>query len=509
MATDPSAEPVRADDLTTIGRPVLSQRYHALDRVRAAAMLLGVVYHAILFRMFVGGFSLRSMGTPDGSRLSSEWLHSFRMPLFFLISGFFGRMMLEKYGARNYLRRRWQRIAIPLAIGMFTFSPLYIVTRDLMAGAPRPGFGPMGPPPGGGPPGGGSPPGDFANMPPPPPGFVPPPLQRFDEDGNGTLNDAEWKVARKEFRPPPGGGPGGPMPGPFGPPGGGLSERLFGRYARYFDLHHLWFLWYLLVFVTIAPWVTKAMGWVLLRPTPEAADRMSLQLIRSGVAPLLFGLIATPALMLTSSPFGWSLGLAPAIFRGFPDFLLHYDPDMLFYGIFFLWGWWLHRHREELPGLGPAWLPNLIIGLLAFSASTALADAYSRRTGIPHYALVRLAGYALYCSCTAFTATAFIGVFLRYFDRPSAGWRYLADTALWVYLIHQPLVIIGLAMVGPLHLAWWIQTAIVSAGSAAAALVLYEMIVRPTPLVRLFGPAFPRKLPVAAPSREVGPPIGT
>ncbi len=494
MATELSADTIRTDDPATLGPPVISQRYHALDRVRASAMLLGVVYHTIVFRMFVGGASPGFPGAADGSRWFSDWLHNFRMPLFFLISGFFGRMMLEKYGTRDYLKRRWQRIAIPLAIGMFTFSPLYIVTRDLMAGAPRPGFGPMGPPPSGEPPGG------FANMPPPPPGFMPPPLQRFDADGDGTLSEAEWKEARKDFRPPPGGGPGGPMPGPFGASGGGLSERLFGRYASYFHLHHLWFLWYLLVFVTIGPWVTRALGWALLRPTPEAADRMSLHLIRSGVAPVLFGLLATPALMMTPSMFGWSLGLAPAIFRGFPDFLLHYDPDMVFFGVFFLWGWWLHRHREAMPTLGRAWIPNLMLGLVAFAASTALSDAYSRRAGIPHYALIRLTGYALYCLCTAFTASAFIGVFLRYFDRPSGTWRYLADTALWVYLIHQPLVIVGLAWIGPMHLRWWIQTAIVSGGSVAAALVLYEMIVRPTPLVRLFGPAFPRRQsPTATP----------
>ena len=81
-------------------------RYYALDCVRAAAMLLGVFYHAI---MFIGG---------DGGRTTApgllDWIHSFRMPLFFLISGFFGQMMLGKYGLSGYLRRRWWRIGLPL-----------------------------------------------------------------------------------------------------------------------------------------------------------------------------------------------------------------------------------------------------------------------------------------------------------------------------------------------------------------------------------------------------------
>jgi hypothetical protein len=61
------------------------------------------------------------------------------------------------------------------------------------------------------------------------------------------------------------------------------------------------------------------------------------------------------------------------------------------------------------------------------------------------------------------------------------------------YLIHQPLVIIALALFRPLHLTSWAQTAAVSTVSVAAALVLYEAIVRPTPLVQLFGSATPRR----------------
>jgi hypothetical protein len=283
------------------------------------------------------------------------------------------------------------------------------------------------------------------------------------------------------------------MPGPFGASENRLSDRLFGRYSHYFDLHHLWFLWYLLVFVTVAPVVAKVLGAILLRPSPEAEDRLSRGIVRWWLAPALFGLIATPALMMTSSPFGWSLGLSPSIFRGFPDFLLHLDPEMAFYFVFFLWGWWLHREREALPALARSWLPCLLLGLIAFAASTTLADTYTRRPDTPGYPLIRAGGYALYSLASALTVSGFLGVFLRYLDRPSPTWRYLADTALWVYLIHQPLVIIGLALFAPMHLAWWAQTAAVSTLSVAAALMLYDAIVRPTPLVRLFGPASPRK----------------
>src|SRR5262249_12003458 len=104
-----------------------SIRYHALDCVRAAAMLLGVYYHAILFAAMVGG-PPGPPGMGGGSRWLQEWLHSFRMPLFFLVSGFFCRMMLQKYGVKRYLERRWWRIGVPLFVGLFTFVPLYLIS---------------------------------------------------------------------------------------------------------------------------------------------------------------------------------------------------------------------------------------------------------------------------------------------------------------------------------------------------------------------------------------------
>ncbi len=407
-----------------MSRPVESPRYHALDRLRATAMLLGVVYHTLLFRMFFIGTMPGPMdpGRGGADHYLQDWLHSFRMPLFFLLSGFFGRMMLEKYGMWRYLQKRWLRIGIPLVVGMFTFGPAYILTRDALA--------PMQGPPGGA-------------MPAPPPGFVPPPLARFDEDADGSLSDAEWNKARALFKRAPGGGmpsgfppggPGGPMSGPFGGPDGGLSERLFGSSARLFNLNHLWFLWYLLVFVTVAPLVAESLGWILARGSLGAVDRLGVRLVRSGLAPIALGVAAAPALMLTSGPFGWSIGMPESIFRGFPDFLFQIDMVMPFYFLYFLAGWWLHREREALSSVARGWLPYFLAGTLAYVAATWMSDTYARQTSLPHHALIRWGGYTLYCIASATTGFAFLGFFQKNLDRPSSTWRYLADTALWVYL---------------------------------------------------------------------------
>ena len=486
----------QADGLAVDGREMTAAhgpgRYHALDRVRALAMLLGVVYHTILFRMFTGGGPPGPMGMGGASKLLSDWLHSFRMPLFFLIAGFFGRMMLEKYGTGEFLRRRYWRIGLPLLIGLFTFGPIYVLTRDLTSG--RPGFGPgpgrMGPPggmslpPGGPPPGvagmppGGPPPG-FAGMPGPGPGGFPPGGRMGGPPGGPGFG-------------PPRGGP------PFGPPGGGLADKIFGQYTRFVQLNHLWFLWYLLVFVTVAPFLAKGLALATPGPSPEGGDRLGLRLVRLGLAPALLAIVATPALLMTTPMFGWFLGLAPAIFRAFPDFLLHLDPDMLFYFAYFAAGWWLHRERDALPSLAKAWMPNLLVGLGAFGVAIGLQEDFGGPNATGGRPYIRPIAYAVYCLGSACTGYAFIGVFLRYLDHPSRTWRYLADTALWVYLIHQPLVLIGLAACRPLNLPWWALTAVVSTSSVVAALLLYEALVRRTPLVRVFGPAPARR--VASPT---------
>jgi surface polysaccharide O-acyltransferase-like enzyme len=500
MPADPASAFDVGGSLTTDSKK--SDRYHALDRVRAVAMLLGVVYHTLLFRMFTGGGPppWASMGQFSASKTLGDWLHSFRMPLFFLIAGFFARMMLAKYGTRTFLAKRYVRIGFPLLIGMFTFGPIYVLTRDLTSTMPS--LGPDGSPPV----------GVMRLSPGGAPAMTAPPRGlRVDEERevardapNAAAGMASFPPAKLPLGPPgmPPGGPGFRAPAgggpPFGPPGGGIADMLFGRFTRFVQLNHLWFLWYLLVFVTVAPFLTKGLSW--LTPPPQGGDRIGVRLIRWGLAPLLLGIASTPALLMTSSPFGWFLGLAPAIFRAFPDFLLHLDPDMAFYLAYFLFGWWLHRDRAALPSLAQTWLPNLLIGLGAFWAAMNLEQQYGGFNRLPNRGGVRLVAYAIYCVGSASTSFAFLGVFLRHFDQPSRTWRYLADTALWVYLIHQPLVLLGLAA-RPLNLPWWALTALVSASTIVASLLLYELVVRPTPLIDLFGPSSPRR---ATLRRDVG-----
>ena len=98
-------------------------RLHALDAVRAYALLLGVVLHGAA--SFVEGFPIPMwFDTPStGAAVIYYVIHMFRMSAFFLIAGFFARMVVERRGVKPFVKDRLKRIAAPLFLGW----PLVII----------------------------------------------------------------------------------------------------------------------------------------------------------------------------------------------------------------------------------------------------------------------------------------------------------------------------------------------------------------------------------------------
>jgi peptidoglycan/LPS O-acetylase OafA/YrhL len=100
-----------------------SLRRHDLDAVRAFAMLLGIALHASL------SFSTLPWVVHDTrqSELYSVFMmavHGFRMPLFFLVSGFFTAMLWRRRGLGALLKQRAVRILLPCFVGLVTIIPL-------------------------------------------------------------------------------------------------------------------------------------------------------------------------------------------------------------------------------------------------------------------------------------------------------------------------------------------------------------------------------------------------
>jgi ABC-type multidrug transport system ATPase subunit/peptidoglycan/LPS O-acetylase OafA/YrhL len=101
-------------------------RLHALDAVRAFALLLGVVFHAgfsFIPGMIPGIWAINDSSPSVTISVLLFTSHIFRMTLFFFIAGFFARMMFERKGARGFWSNRSKRILVPLIVGWVVIFP--------------------------------------------------------------------------------------------------------------------------------------------------------------------------------------------------------------------------------------------------------------------------------------------------------------------------------------------------------------------------------------------------
>ena len=96
-------------------------RYHGLDGLRAFAMLLGIVLHATLPYFALGAWPQNSYFV-YGDNFSEplyalfEFIHVWRMPVFFLLAGFFANLVLTRRSFTYFYRDRFKRIVLPLVI---------------------------------------------------------------------------------------------------------------------------------------------------------------------------------------------------------------------------------------------------------------------------------------------------------------------------------------------------------------------------------------------------------
>ena len=116
------------------------RRRHDLDALRGFAMLLGVGLHASLAFFPAPWWVQDRTSGLDGLFDEFLWaVHGFRMPVFFLMSGFFTALLWRRRGLGALLNHRLRRVALPLLIGLFTIVPLTTLVGDWAAeSAPAP-----------------------------------------------------------------------------------------------------------------------------------------------------------------------------------------------------------------------------------------------------------------------------------------------------------------------------------------------------------------------------------
>ena len=122
-----------------------SERYHDLDAVRAFALLLGVALHGVMSFVEPRIWVVADRSTGIGFDIAFYVIHIFRMTTFFVLAGFFARMMMQKKGVVNFIGNRLKRIALPLVV-FWPIALTAIIAIAIVANAPVPGT-PAAPPP--------------------------------------------------------------------------------------------------------------------------------------------------------------------------------------------------------------------------------------------------------------------------------------------------------------------------------------------------------------------------
>ena len=90
----------------------MTDRFHSLDFLRALALLMGVLLHVlVLFLEPADGSEPRL-----GASIIFIWIHTWRMPLFMLLAGFFTAFSLAKRDVGNYALNRLIRLGAPILL---------------------------------------------------------------------------------------------------------------------------------------------------------------------------------------------------------------------------------------------------------------------------------------------------------------------------------------------------------------------------------------------------------
>ena len=116
--------------------PAATSRYHALDSLRAAMMFLGIYLHAVVAYSPTGGWPYKQAQLTTSLDITIAVIHIFRMPVFYVMAGFFTALLLQRYGSWRAAKNRFWRIVVPFVVGWIIVFPLVV----LLVGGDRNGF---------------------------------------------------------------------------------------------------------------------------------------------------------------------------------------------------------------------------------------------------------------------------------------------------------------------------------------------------------------------------------
>ncbi|WP_434668405.1 glucans biosynthesis protein MdoC [Klebsiella sp. B345] len=104
-----------------------AQREYFFDSIRAWLMLLGIPFHISLIYSS-HSWHVNSIEPSWWLTLFNDFIHAFRMQVFFVISGYFSYMLFLRYPLKKWWKVRVERVGIP----MLTAIPLLTLPQFIM-----------------------------------------------------------------------------------------------------------------------------------------------------------------------------------------------------------------------------------------------------------------------------------------------------------------------------------------------------------------------------------------
>ncbi len=114
-----------------------TSRLHSLDSLRAIMMLLGLVLHSSeSYNIGDNDIWPRDpMSTHIFLNYLNSLIHVFRMPVFFMVAGFFGALLFYERGSKSMIINRMKRIALPFMVFLLVLHPIIILAFDFTSHA--------------------------------------------------------------------------------------------------------------------------------------------------------------------------------------------------------------------------------------------------------------------------------------------------------------------------------------------------------------------------------------
>lgn len=373
------------------------RRYYGLDALRGGMMLLGIVLHSATLYLAAPPPHVpivTDRNTSIAMDLIFDFIHSFRMPTFFVLAGFFTALLVEKRGVAGAYRNRLARIAAPLAASLLTILPLTLLFMLALVLSARYGT----------------------------------------HDLLPDLHDAARFEREARARGAPEGIP----------------------------VMHLWFLLYLCYFYLLIPFCRMLVRWSL--PIEAKVGRF----LASPLSLPVFALYT--ALTLWPYPGGQVFG--DFIMLGFSP------PAILYYGSFFVIGYVFHHYRAATAGL-VRYVPLCAALAVVFFPLSLYAShlEYTHPDAGPGLHVFVVLAHAF---STWSLVWLFVGMALRFFDRPTPWVLYASQSSYWVFLLHLPIVCLVAWVLVPVDVSALLKFAAVVGVTTVVCFATYHYWVQDT-----------------------------